>query len=381
MSDQRSIVVKPVESGLDLKHFIDFPYTLYKENPYWVPQLRYQQKALLNPKKNPFFEHGKIQAFLATNESGEVLGRIAAIVNGMHLKKYADGNGFFGFFESIEDYDVTKALCDRASDWLKDQGLSGVRGPANPSMNDVSGLLVEGFDREPSVFMPYNPAYYQNYLSRYGFQTAMSMWAYFVHIKMIKLDRIRAGVEKVKKTYPGLKVRNASWSKVKSELRTIVDIHNDAFKDNWGHVPLTDSEFEHLAKMFKQFLDPDLVLFLELDNEAIGFTVCLPNLNEVLRHIRDGRLFPFGFLQYFLRSHFGGIRSFRSTLTGIKRKYHGSGFDAVLGLSGLEAQIHNKSFESCEFSWVLDINSVAKNIIESIGAIKDKRYVMLEKAL
>lgn len=149
------IQVRPVKSGRDLNSFVDFPYELYRNFPFWVPQLRRDTYHALNPKKNAFFEHGDIMPFLATDASGRVVGRIAAIINGMHLKKYNDGNGFFGFFECIEDYDVAESLLNAARDYLQSKGLTGVRGPTNPSMNDIAGLLVDGFDREPSIMMQY----------------------------------------------------------------------------------------------------------------------------------------------------------------------------------------------------------------------------------
>jgi hypothetical protein len=177
--DKHSIIVtiKPVTSKADLRRFIDFQYDHYRGSRFWVPPLRLDVKHSLDRNKNPFFEHGGLQAFLAEDEHGRAVGRIAGIVNGMHLKKYDDGVGFFGFFESIEDPAVSEALVDAASDWLRRQGLTAMRGPTNPSMNDIAGLLVGGFDRRPAIMMPYNKSYYADYLQRCGFGRAMTMWA------------------------------------------------------------------------------------------------------------------------------------------------------------------------------------------------------------
>ena len=169
-----AVTVRPVTSSADRRRFLDLPYSHYAEDRAFVPPLRMDQAKVLNPKKNPFFEHGDMQLFIA-ERAGEVVGRIAGIVNGMHLKKYDDGNGFFGFFETIEDPEVSTALLDAATGWLKQRGLTGVRGPTNPSMNDVAGLLVDGFNRAPSILLPYNKSYYEQYLADYGFTRAMTM--------------------------------------------------------------------------------------------------------------------------------------------------------------------------------------------------------------
>ena len=372
--------MRAVTSRSDRRLFLDFPYRLYRDNPYWVPQLRVIEENLLLPRRNPFFEHGSIQPFLALDSAGEPLGRIAAIVNGMHLETHKDSNGFFGFFECVDDYAVAEALLEKAAEWLRGRGLNGMRGPASPSMNDLSGLLVDGFDREPAVFMPYNSPYYEDFLQRFGFERAMSMWAYYVHIKYVRKDRLLEGVEAIYKHHPGLRVRSARREHMYEEVRTLVDIHNDAFTKNWGHVPLSDAEFHHLAILFKRFVDPDLVLFLEKDGEAIGFTVLLPNINEIFRHIPNGRLLPFGWLKYFLRKRFGGVRSVRSVITGIREDHRGQGFDAVLCLEGAKRGL-DRGYDACEISWVLDINKLVRNALESAACALDKEYAMFEKEI
>ncbi len=189
----RPTTIRPIHTRSDRKRFIDFPYTFYKGHRYWVPSLRRDAAFTLNPKKNPFFEHGTMQLFLAEDDTGTVVGRVAGIVNGMHLKKYDDGIGFFGFFECIDDYDTAAALLDAAAAWLRNKGMTGVRGPANPSLNDTAGLLVDGFDRLPALLMPYNLPYYEGLLHRYGFERAMTMWAYYNHYKIVQTERLRRG--------------------------------------------------------------------------------------------------------------------------------------------------------------------------------------------
>ncbi|HET6568334.1 MAG TPA: hypothetical protein VFG50_10250, partial [Rhodothermales bacterium] len=270
--------IRPVTSKADLKRFIDYQYDFYQGNPYWVPPLRMDVEHVLDRKKNAFFEHGKIQCFLALDGAGQVVGRIAGIVNGMHLEKYHDQNGFFGFFESVEDYGVTAALLDAACAWLREQGLQGVRGPANPSLNDIAGLLVGGFDREASILMPYNPPYHEDYLLRYGFERVMTMWAYYIHKKYTNIDKLKRGVELIYRRNPGLTLRTLDMKRFDKEAKTVLRIYNDAWGNNWGHVPMTDAEFAQLAKQMKQIVDPNVVYMLELNGEPVAFSISLPNL-------------------------------------------------------------------------------------------------------
>lgn len=373
-------IIRPVQSGRDRKRFIDYQYDFYRDSPNFVPPLRMDLAHTLDPKKNAFFEHGKMQLFLAEDASGTLVGRIAAIVNGMHLQKYDDGVGFFGFFECVDDYDVATALFDAAEDWLRAQGLRGVRGPTNPTMNDVAGLLVDGFDRQPSILMPYNPPYHQDFLLRYGFERAMTMWAYYVHKKYVQVDKMRRGVEIVKRRNPGIRLRALDMKRFDEEARTILDIYNDAWSRNWGHVPMTQNEFKKLAKDMKQIVDPRIVYLLEDEGRPVGFSISLPNLNLALRHVPDGRLLPLGLPKLLAYSSFGGIYEVRMPLMGVRREYQGRGLDAILVLETIERG-PRIGYDACEMSWVLDVNHVLRNSLVSMGGVVDKEYAMFEKQL
>ncbi|ARA93200.1 hypothetical protein AWN76_008540 [Rhodothermaceae bacterium RA] len=374
------ITVRPVRSRADLKRFIDLPYRLYHDTPAWVAPLRRDVARTLNPKTNPFFEHGTIQSFLAEDARGTVVGRIAAIVNGMHLKKYDDGNGFFGFFETIEDETVARALLDAACAWLRQQGLTGVRGPANPSLNDTAGLLVDGFDREPSILMPYNFPYYEDYLTRYGFERAMTMWAYYVHKKYVRVDKLRRGVEIVRRRNPSISLRKLDMSRIDEDARHVLDIYNEAWSENWGHVPMTPAEFQHLVQDLKQIVDPEIVYILEDAGTPIAFSVAIPNLNLALKHVRDGRLLPFGLPRLLGASTFGGIYECRMPLMGVRKKYHGRGLDSILIYETI-VRGPQAGYDACEMSWVLDSNKVLLNALHSLGGVVDKEYAMFERSL
>jgi GNAT superfamily N-acetyltransferase len=375
-----SVSVRPVTTRSDRKRFIDFPYAFYQDYPHWVPPLRQDVKKTLNTRKNAFFDHGAIQLFLAEDASGSVVGRIAGIVNGMHLQKYDDGVGFFGFFECVEDATVAEALFDAAATWLREQGLTGMRGPANPSLNDTAGLLVDGFNSDPSILMPYNPPYYEDLFVMHGFERAMTMWAYYVHKKYVQTDKLRRGAQLVKRRTPGLALRTLDMERFEEEAQTILDIYNDAWENNWGHVPMTDAEFDQLAHDLRQIVDPEMVFLLEHEGIPVAFSISLPNLNQALQHVSDGRLFPLGLPKLLAYAQFGGIYEVRMPLMGVRKEYQGRALDSLLVLATIENGPPN-GYDACEMSWVLDTNRRLINAIESVGAAVDKEYAMFEKPL
>jgi len=374
------VVVRPVRSRRDRKAFIQFPFDLFKGCDVWVPPLRMDVAKLINPKKNAFFEHGDMQLFLAEDQRGTVVGRIAGIRNGMHLEKYNDQVGFFGFFDTINDPAVAKALLDAAADWLKGQGLTAMRGPTNPSMNDVAGLLVDGFDKQPAILMPYNHPWYEGFLLDYGFERKMTMWAYYAHTRFFNKEKMARGIGLLKRRYPTLTIRQMKMDRFEEEARLIKDIYNDAWSENWGHVPMTDAEFSQLAKDMKQIIDERLVVFAEIDGEAVGFAVLLPDLNYAFKAIPSGRLLPFGLLKLLTIATSGVIREARMPLMGVRKAHQGKAIDTLL--------IHEtvvKSLEvgilAAEMSWVLDSNKVLINSLESMGGVMEKEYAMFETSI
>jgi GNAT superfamily N-acetyltransferase len=369
-----------VLTARDRRRFIAFPYSLYSSSCYWTAPLRRDQSQLLFSKKHPFFTHGQIEPFIAEDASGQVVGRIAAIVNGTHSKKYEDGAGFFGFFECIEQHDVAALLFDTAAAHLKAKGFSSMRGPTNPSINESSGLLVEGFDRRPSILMPYNPPYYENFVLRCGFKRTMGMTAYYAAWKHLNTSRLQRGVEAVKKRMPGVRIRQPDMCRFTQEARLMWQIYNQAFDSSWGHVPMSEAEFMYMAKSMRTILDPNIVFFLEDNGSPIGFSLSLPNANTVLRQLQDGRLFPFGFIKLLGAAWFGGRHEVRTAVLGLLPPYQRRGLDSLLILSTIE-QVRKHGYVGGELSWVMDNNVVLKNALAKLGAIIDKEYALFEKPL
>ena len=380
MSGGPSYMIQPVRSRRDLKRFIQFPYDFYRDNPFWVPPLRTDQFEILNARKHPFFEHGRMQLFMALDPRGNVVGRIAAILNGMHLKTHADATGFFGFFETEERYETAEMLLDASATWLQEQGMHMIRGPVNPSLNDPSGLLVGGFDRIPAIMMTYNPPYYEDYLLHWGFARVMTLWAYYVHRKHVAIERLRRGATIIHRRNPGLSLRTLDMSRFDQEVKTIREIYNDAWSDNWGFVPVTDNEFAHIATAMKQIVDPRICFFVESNGVPVGFTVCLPDINPALQRLSDGRLFPFGLVKLLLLTKFAQVRDTRTLLMGVRKDYQGRALDVLPVLETIEKS-PLYGYHASETSWVLDDNHVMKNLLHSINAVVDKEYAILEAPL
>ncbi|MFN3597748.1 MAG: hypothetical protein ACK41D_10815 [Rubricoccaceae bacterium] len=373
------VAVRPVRTAADARRFQDFPYRLYAGHRFYVPPLRAEQAKTLSPKKNPFFEHGRMALFLA-ERGNHVVGRVAAIVNGRHLETHRDGAGFFGFFECVEDEDVAGALLNAAAGYLRAVGMKTMRGPTNPTLNDTAGLLVDGFLREPFILMPYNPPYYERLLTRHGLTRVMTMWAYYVHAANVDHARFKRGVDVVYRRHPDLRVRPLDRRRLGQEVAAAMRIYNAGWAGNWGHVPYTEAEAQHLAADLKQILDPDLFLFAELSGEPVAFSVSLPNVNAALRHVPDGRLFPLGLPRLLAHARFGAVHELRMPLMGVLPEHQGRAFDVPLIYETIRTG-RRKGFDACEMSWVLETNTRLINALENLGAVRDKEYALFERAL
>ena len=375
-----AVSVFRVNSSSARRAFISYVYRLYQSDQFWIPPLRLDAARVLNPKKNAFFEHGQIELFLAKDKSGLIVGRIAAIVNGMHLKKYDDGVGFFGFFECEDDSNVAQLLFETASDWLRKQDLRAMRGPVNPSLNDTAGLLVDGFERQPAILMPYHKPYYERLLLEVGFERVMTMWSYYANARLINEERLNRGAKIVLGRNPNFTIRIIDMDDWENEVRIMLDIFNDAWSENWGHVPMTKREVQQLADEMRMIVIPELFNFVEDDGEPIGFSASLPDLNHIFSTIRNGRLFPTGGLKLLLGMKLKLVRETRMPLMGVKKSHHGKGVDALIVADMLKRH-RSIGMQGCEMSWVLDSNNRMKNFLTSMGAVKENEYALYEKSI
>lgn len=376
---QQEIYLKEVTDEYLKKQFIDFAYKLYKDNPYYVPPLRFDVKNNLDTVKNPFYQHSKIKLWLAFKD-GTIAGRIAAIVNDNHNKFHNDKVGFFGFFECINDKEISRLLFKTASDWLKEQGMDTVRGPVNPSTNDECGLLVDSFDKENVILMPYNFDYYQELLLDAGFVKAKDLFALWISKDVIKNEKLMEKLKRVSDIVlkrENVTIRNVNLRDFNNEVQKVREVYNDAWSHNWGFVPMTEDEFNYIAKNLKMAVDPTFVEFAEKDGKPIGFSLALPDLNQATKNL-NGKLFPFGIFKFLAGKK--KINRLRVIIMGVKLEYQKKGIDGIFYKNLIEnGNIVNVT--GAEISWVLEDNMPMMKTAENLGAEVYKTYRMFDKKI
>jgi GNAT superfamily N-acetyltransferase len=368
--------VRAVENAKDLREFIDLPYRLHRSDPLWAPPLRIDVRARLSKKKNPFFEHGEAEYFLAERD-GRVVGRIAAIANRRHDEIYHDGVAFFGFFETVDDRRVAECLFDAAGEWARRRGYAGIRGPASFSTNEECGLLVEGFDTPPTLMMTHNPRYYVTLLEAIGFRGSKNLWAFQSSQTEIPARSERA-VERIRRRM-GVSMHALDRNEFFAEVERIKEIYNAAWERNWGFVPMSGREIDHLARQFRPVYVPELVPFAEKDGRVIGFGLAIPDLNEVLRTNRSGRLFP-AVIRLLWAVRRRKLRRMRVLLLGILPEYRGRGVDAMLW-HWLWSRGLQHGFRWGEASWILEDNTPMRNAAERMGFEHYKTYRLYERPI
>ncbi len=361
-------------SKKEIKRFIKFPWTVYKNDPNWVPPLISERRDFLDPSKNPFFEHADVQFFMAFY-NGEEAGRIAAILDKNYVSYTGENAGLFGFFETIPNYDVAKALFSETILWLKDKGVKKILGPINLSTNYECGLLIEGFQYPPTLMMPYNPPYYKDYIEKFGFSKAKDLFAYFVDFREVDESKLKGRFLKVLER-KGVSVRQINLSRFLEEAEKIREIYQAAWQYNWGFVPPTEKEFLYIAKSFKEIALPELSLVVEIDGKPVAFSLFAPDINQVLKKM-NGRLFPFGIIKWFLYRK--KIDLFRGIAFGVSREYKNSGLDLFL-YTKIGEKAKEKGYFKWEISWVLEDNAPVNNVIRKrLGAKLYKKYRIFVK--
>ncbi len=369
--------IKPVRSKKDLKKFIRVPYKIYgKIYRNWVPPLEIDMKERLDKKHYPFFEYSDSEFFIY-EEDGEVLGRITASVNHRYNEHFNKKTGFFGFFESVDRQYVADALFEAAFEWVKERGMEDIMGPFNFSTNEEGGLLIKGFDRPPMLLMTYNPEYYIALYENAGLKKIKEWWAWYVTKWNVRIsDRMKRFVEKVESREDTV-IRTINMKDFKNEVERIKEIYNEAWLDNWGFVPYTDAEIDKLAKDLKMIVDPNLVLFAEVNGEPAGFLIAFRDIHEILIDLK-GKLFPFGIIKLLLGMK--KIKNMRVVTLGVKHKFRRRGFDVALYYNVIKNAIR-MGIEGSEMSWILDDNYVMNNILKNINATKYKIYGIYGKEL
>jgi hypothetical protein len=367
-----------VSSGKELGRFIDFPHDLFEADPNYVPELFIAQKDMLSPGKHPFHDHSKIQLFLAYN-GDRITGRIAAILNNNHNNFTGGNDGFFGFFDCINDQATADLLLDKACQWVKEQGADTIIGPVNLSTNETCGLLIEGFDRPPMAMMPYNAPYYETLLSSYGLVKKTDLLAYEINVSDSN-DRSVKLLDVLQKrlSRSGITIRKVSMKDFKNEVVKIREVYNKAWDKNLGFVPATNEEFDYLAKDLKMIVDPNFCLVAEKDDKLVGFALGIPDINQVLIKIKRGRLLPTGIFKLLLNKK--KITRIRVLTLGVIEGYRKMGIEACL-YGSIIKNTYGTKITGGECSWMLEENYLMNHAIEQINGRLYKRYRLFEKAI
>ncbi|MEA2031080.1 MAG: hypothetical protein U9N55_05750 [candidate division Zixibacteria bacterium] len=369
---QSSLEIVPVRTKREAEDFIELPFHLYKDNPNWVPPLRREQEKVFHPKYNPFLQHAEIERFLC-KDGVQTVGRIVCIVDDNHNRFHEEKTAFFGFFESVNNNQVSGKLFDYAVAWSRDRGMKRLRGPVNPSMNAECAFLLEGFDQPPVFMMPYTPPYYLSLAEAYGFRKAKDLYAFrktnSVGIperfeKLVKLIRRRTGVV----------VRPFEMKHFDRDIDHIKRIYNTAWGKNWGFVPMTDAEIEQIARMLKPLAVPILILFAEVEGKPVAVSVTVPDYNQILKHL-NGSLGLMGLAKfaYYRRK----VRGLRTLIFGVLKEYRKAGLHAVLYYE-TEKAAQRFGYHWYELSWNLEDNDEINNFDTSLGGAIYKKYRLYE---
>jgi hypothetical protein len=375
----QEVVINKVTNETDKIKFIKFPWKIHKGNPNWVPPMIFDVRNTLNTKKNPLYQHSKLELWLAYR-GNEIVGRIAAIVNDNHNKFHNDKVGFWGYFECINDKEVSRALFDVAKDFLLENGMDTMRGPINPSTNDEIGLLINAFDKPAVMLMTYNPEYYISLVEDYGNEKVKDLYAYEVRASIIQDEKKMGKLERVSQIVlkrENLNIRKINLQDFDNEVSIIEEIYNQAWVKNWGFVPMTDDEFRYLAKNLKAVVDRDFIYIAEFNGKPVAFSLALPDYNQVFIKM-NGKLFPFGVFKLLAgRKKITGIRLI--TL-GIIPEYQKKGTEAVFILNTIKEGIA-KGFNRAEISWILEDNAPMVATAENLGADRYKTYRIYDKQI
>jgi GNAT superfamily N-acetyltransferase len=365
--------ITPVKTRKELRDFLTLPYPLYRKDPYWVPPLWTVQKRLIETRDHPFYGHGDIQCYLARLD-GHPVGRIAAILDHDFNRVHKESAGFFGFFESINDAEVSRALFEAARNWVFGRGAKFIRGPMNPSANYECGLLVEGFDSPPQIMMTYNPQYYAGLIEGAGFRRAKDLYSFYLSADDLMVERAERIAQHALEA-KGVRIRPIVMKNFESEAQRVWEVYNSAWSANWGFVPMTREEFFFLARELKDIAVPDLVLMAEVSGRLIAFMLALPDINQALRHTRS-RFLPL--LVFNILYHKRSIRSMRVVLLGVLEEFRTTGVAAALYAETIRRGLR-LGYRDCEMSWVLDDNVLMIRSIESLGGRRLKTYRIYER--
>lgn len=371
--------IEPVASRRSLGQFIRVPSRVLGSDPAWIQPLTIERRMHLSPRTNPYFSHARWQAWLAVRD-GEPVGRISAQIDALHLERHDDATGFFGMLDAEDRDETFRALLETAEQWLRTQGMRRARGPFNLSINEETGLLVDGFDTPPMFMMGHAAPYYGQHVEQCGYRKAKDMLAYMIRTDFTASAAMQRLVERFA---PRIRIRPLRRERFDADIALLRDVFNDAWAANWGFVPFTEEEFAELGRNLKFLVPRELVQVAEVDGEPAAFIVALPNVNEAIRDLR-GRLLPLGWLKLLWRIKARFPATVRVPLMGVRRRFQQTRMGpalAFLVIDAVRSEVRRRGVRHAELSWVLEDNAGMRSIIESIGGRAYKRYRVYEREL
>jgi hypothetical protein len=365
-------------SSRDVLRFLKVSYAIYEHDPHWVAPLLMDLKKVFT-EANPLFEHAEMQLWLALRD-GRAVGRIAGIVDTAYNRTQKDNAAFFGFFESVNEAEVSGRLFETVFAWARQKGLQRVLGPMNPTTNDECGLLVEGFDASPALMMTYNPRYYLDLVAAAGFRKAKDLLAYHLDLKDTPMERLGKLAERVKKKWPELKFSPIQRKTLDADLAKLKTVYNAAWQENWGFVPMTDAEIDFMAERLKPLLMVDISWLVETDTEPVGFLLALPDYNVAFKPMRGRLVSPglFKALPYLLNWKRPPLA--RVITLGVIEKYRGKGLESVMLFEGLKVGFA-AGLKEAEASWILEDNTMMCRLMEVYAGTVYKRYRLYQREL
>ena len=369
-SDTTTIVAATTPSLV--REFVELPYRLYRSHPHWVPPLRRDEHHRLSREHNPFLQHAEMSLWLSMS-GGRVTGRIAGIRDDLHDQTHGERMGFFGFFEAT-DQGTALSLLATVEQWARARGCSAVRGPVNPSLNESAGLLIDAFDQDPYILMPYNPREYADYLHGCGYAKVKDLFAWDIDMTKPLGRRVERLADRARRRHD-IVVRRVNMRAFDAEVKVLQEVYGLAWEKNWGFVRPTDAEMRQLAVDLKPIINPEIVLFAEMGGRTVGCTVAIPDANQVLKKMGGG-LFPFGIVHFLRRTSI--IDRARVVLLGVVPEARRLGLYPLL-----VSEVHRNGLASGyvrgELSWTLEDNDEVNNGIEAAGGRRYKTYRLYEK--
>jgi GNAT superfamily N-acetyltransferase len=371
-------LVEVTRTGAGFRRFLRVPYAIYRGDPHWVAPLLGDRRKVLGPD-NPFFEHARMALWVATRDGRDV-GSVAGVVDQHHNARHREATAFFGFFESVNEPEVSRLLLGAAGEWARRLGMTRLLGPMNPSINEECGLLVEGFDSSPVVMTTYNPDYYPALLVSAGLRRCKDMVAYDIALDDSRLARLERLGARALATARGVTIRPIDKRALARDLAKMQEVFNVAWDDNWGHVPMTPAEVDFMARRLLPLVDEKLILLAEVGGETVAFILGVPDFNEALRRLRGRLMSPRLALALPYLAGFRRPRRTRVIAMGIRREYRQRGIDAALMAPCLRAMLRD-GYQRCEISWILEDNALMRRIGDVFGGRLYKRYALYERAV